>query len=45
MVFNTKVSNKKSIHVFKYNKKCKTCPIEVNVNKKLIKKLFIYFNN
>jgi hypothetical protein len=39
MVFNTKVLNKNSIHVFRYNnKKYKTCPIEINVNNKLIKK-------
>jgi hypothetical protein len=40
MVFNTKVSNKNSIYVFKY-KRCKTCPIEINVKNDLIK-YFIY---
>jgi hypothetical protein len=40
MVFNTKVSNKNPIHVFKY-KRCKTCPIEINVKSKLIK-YFVY---
>jgi hypothetical protein len=40
MVFNTKVSNNIFIHVFKYNKKCKTCPIEINVNSKFL----FYFN-
>jgi hypothetical protein len=32
MVFDTKVPNKNSIHIFKY-KRDKTCPIEINVKK------------
>jgi hypothetical protein len=38
MVFITKVSNKNSIHIFKY-KRCKTYPIEINVKNMLIKYL------
>jgi hypothetical protein len=41
MVFNTKVSNKNSIHVFKY-KRCKTCPIEINVKKKFNRTFFLF---
>jgi hypothetical protein len=36
MVIDTKVSNKNSIRIFKY-KRCKTCPIEINVKKELIR--------
>jgi hypothetical protein len=32
MVFDTKVSNKNSAHIFKY-KRCKTYPIEINIKR------------
>jgi hypothetical protein len=45
MVFDTKVSNKKSTHIFKYKtyKRCKICPIEINV-KNVLKDILIFYS-
>ena len=44
MIFNTKVSNKNSLHLFKFER-CKTCPIEINVKGKLIKYFICLFSH